>query len=194
MSLRRRKQPDAVRQQLLAETAKVAAAQGLAAVTLDAVASKAGVSKGGLTHHFPSKQSLLNAMFEQLLTLFERQLEAAMAADPEPRGRFARAYLSATLAALAADEDPDAPDETAGRRALIMASMTDPALRGRWSAWWDDLARRHADEAERPQELIVRYAADGLWLAAFMQSRADPAERARVAALLIAMTQGENPR
>ncbi len=169
---------------------KVAAQQGVAAVTLDAVATNAGVSKGGLTHHFPNKQSLLNAMFEQLLALFEQQLEQAMSGDPEPQGRFARAYLSATLAALDADE---ADEGGAGRRALLLASLTDPGLRDRWVGWWDDLARRHASETARPQELIVRYAADGLWLAALM-GQSDLTERSRMALALAGMTYEETPR
>ncbi len=35
--------------------------------TLDAVAKNAGVSKGGLLYHFPSKQALVESMLEQLL-------------------------------------------------------------------------------------------------------------------------------
>ena len=36
--------------------------QGIANLTLDAVAAEAGLSKGGLLHHFPSKDRLIEAM------------------------------------------------------------------------------------------------------------------------------------
>jgi AcrR family transcriptional regulator len=50
-------------------------------VTLDAVAERAGVTKGALQYHFANKQGLLDALFEQTLERFERQMEARLAAD-----------------------------------------------------------------------------------------------------------------
>ncbi|HRN83289.1 MAG TPA: helix-turn-helix domain-containing protein, partial [Hyphomicrobium sp.] len=52
---KRRKQPDIVRHQLLDVAARLCLKNGLHGLTLDAVAKEAGVSKGGLLHHFPSK-------------------------------------------------------------------------------------------------------------------------------------------
>jgi DNA-binding transcriptional regulator YbjK len=54
----RQKQPEAVRRALLEQAARLAVEQGVAAVTVQAIADAAGVTKGGLTHHFPSKQAL----------------------------------------------------------------------------------------------------------------------------------------
>ena len=42
-------------------------------MTLDAVAARAGVSKGGLLYHFPTKEALLKAMLERL----RKQLDEA---------------------------------------------------------------------------------------------------------------------
>jgi AcrR family transcriptional regulator len=42
-------------------------------MTLDAVAVKAGVSKGGLLYHFPTKDALLRAMLDRL----RKQLDEA---------------------------------------------------------------------------------------------------------------------
>ncbi|MDX9862333.1 MAG: TetR/AcrR family transcriptional regulator [Rhodospirillales bacterium] len=47
------------RQELLDAAAAVVAESGAGHLTLDAVAEKAGVSKGGLLYHFPNKESLL---------------------------------------------------------------------------------------------------------------------------------------
>lgn len=47
-------------------------------LTLDAVAAKAGVSKGGLLHHFKSKEALLTAMIERLAEDFELERQRGM--------------------------------------------------------------------------------------------------------------------
>lgn len=43
-------------------------------ISLDAVAARAGVSKGGLLYHFPSKERLLEALVEQHLRTFDQAL------------------------------------------------------------------------------------------------------------------------
>ena len=44
---------------------------GASHMTLDAVAAKAGVSKGGLLHHFPNKVSLLMAMVQRQIKIHQ---------------------------------------------------------------------------------------------------------------------------
>jgi len=48
---------------------------GASRMTLDAVAERADVSKGGLMYHFPSKEALLKAMVERLLERHDRLRE-----------------------------------------------------------------------------------------------------------------------
>ena len=55
---------------------------GERAATLDAVATAAKVSKGGLLYHFSSKKALLEALTERTLTLAEEDF-AAMEQAPE---------------------------------------------------------------------------------------------------------------
>ena len=62
----RKKQPLFVRQQLLEVAARLASEKGMTAVTLDAVSGASGISKGGLLHHFPSKNMLLEALFDKI--------------------------------------------------------------------------------------------------------------------------------
>ncbi|MCA9997886.1 MAG: TetR/AcrR family transcriptional regulator, partial [Anaerolineales bacterium] len=47
---------------------------GLASLTLDAVAEEAGLSKGGLLYHFPSKVALIEGLFEYHNDIFELRL------------------------------------------------------------------------------------------------------------------------
>ena len=55
---------------------------GERAATLDAVATAAKVSKGGLLYHFSSKKALLEALAERTVTLAEEDFET-MAQAPE---------------------------------------------------------------------------------------------------------------
>ncbi|PYF98272.1 transcriptional regulator, TetR family [Georgenia satyanarayanai] len=55
--------------------------EGARATTLDAVAARAEVSKGGLLYHFRSKDALVEGLLERLAALAAADTEA-MAADP----------------------------------------------------------------------------------------------------------------
>ena len=59
---RRPKQPELIRSQLLLVVRDILVQEGPHAVTLDAVSRRANVTKGGLQHHFRSKQALLQAL------------------------------------------------------------------------------------------------------------------------------------
>jgi len=96
---RRQKNPQLVRSQLIESAVELALESGLNAVSLEAVASRAGVTKGGLLHHFANKQLLIDAVFDELVLDFETALRARMANDQETRGRFTRAYLELAIEA-----------------------------------------------------------------------------------------------
>ncbi|PTE08883.1 TetR/AcrR family transcriptional regulator [Mesorhizobium helmanticense] len=68
------------REKILAAAADVARESGPGSLSLDAVASRAGVSKGGLLYNFPTKAKLMQALVEDYLREFERALEAARTA------------------------------------------------------------------------------------------------------------------
>lgn len=53
---------------------KVIAEKGLHCFTLDEVAKAAGISKGGLLHHYPSKDKLIKALIENYLDLFQSRV------------------------------------------------------------------------------------------------------------------------
>jgi AcrR family transcriptional regulator len=57
--------PEARRQAILAAAIGVFAQHGFAAATTDAIASAAGLSKGGLYWHFKSKDDILAALLDQ---------------------------------------------------------------------------------------------------------------------------------
>ncbi|MFD0884645.1 TetR/AcrR family transcriptional regulator, partial [Streptosporangium algeriense] len=62
---------------LLDAAAEVLLTEGAGSLTLEAVARRAGVSKGGLFYHFPTKQALVAGMVERLVGAFDAALAGA---------------------------------------------------------------------------------------------------------------------
>lgn len=178
----RKKQPEAVRRQLLDEAARLALEQGLAGLTLKAVAQRAGVSKGGLLHHFPSKHALLEAMCDEFLQQLDRRIAACMRQDSIEQGRFARAYL---------DVMSSTPDSELSRRWAVLTVMllSEPALRQRWHDWVGKRLNDDSGGAISVSSWAVWFATDGLWLSDRLGSPLpDAATRAAVIADLRAAT------
>lgn len=165
---RREKQPEHVRRSLLDHAARFAVDEGLASLTLQAVADAASVTKGGLLHHFPSKQMLIEAVFQDLLGKLDEEIDRLMAADVQQKGRFTRAYIDAFFQVTR--DGPKSP-----WAALSISCMTDARLRTLWSDWMRDRLERHADTDSHPAFALARYAADGIWLANLTETDGIPA-------------------
>jgi AcrR family transcriptional regulator len=176
----RKKQPDLVRRSLLDCAARISLDQGLSSLTLQAVADAADVTKGGLLHHFRSKQALVEAVFQDLLDSLDGEIDRLMGEDPQSHGRFTRAYIRAFAAET----------ENGGEwGALTISSLTDPALKAAWATWFGARLARHAKTDGGSTLAIARYAADGLWLADLMQSgTAEPEPRQVLIDRLLALT------
>ncbi len=172
-----------VRRQLIEVAARICVERGFGGLTLDAAAREAGVSKGGLMHHFPSKQALLDGLCDFVIEAFDRRLAEIAATDPDPRGRFTRAYL------LANAEAGTAPAiEHWNSLAILMVAQAD--MRARWGRWMEaHIARIEAVEGSTAC-LIVRLASDGLWLFDMFGAPGVAAERREgLIDALVAMTR-----
>ncbi|MGE0544653.1 MAG: TetR family transcriptional regulator [Dehalococcoidia bacterium] len=160
-------------------------AEGVAHLTLEAVARAAGVSKGGLLYHFPSKDALIAGMLGRLLDVFEADIERQRVADTGPvTGRWLRAYVRASFAL------PD--EEIAVGSALLAAVATDPELmlpaRRRFEAWQD---RAAADGVDPAIATVIRLAADGQWFADLFGLAPPGGQRRRdVLERLLQLTEG----
>jgi len=143
------------RRKLLDAAAAVVRRDGARALTLDAVAAEAGVSKGGLLYHFKTKRELLDGMLASWLEEFGAEIEAAAAEHG-----FARGYVRASDISGWADAD------RATEFGLLAAMVEEPAtlekVRARYAEWQ---ARLLAESDDPAQAAIARLAADGLWLA-----------------------------
>lgn len=179
----RRKQPQLVRSQLLEVAARLCVDTGLHALTLDAVARAAGVSKGGLLHHFPTKRALIDALHDALLEHAQAQIQELMAQDVDPHGRFTRAYLLASL-------DAGARADAERWNSLAVLLLAEASLRERWRHWITARLDALAPEEKTAPMQIVRLAADGLWLAELSGlAPLSDAEGERAIEALLAMTR-----
>lgn len=124
--------------------------------SMDAVARAAGVSKGGLIHHFPTRAALIEAFVDDLL---ERAL-ASLAEAAERTGGVAGAWLESST---------EESDELELYRVLYAAAQTPQALGERahrsLSAFNDRVAALLAAELGDPlTALAIRMLGDGLFL------------------------------
>ncbi|MBM3760704.1 MAG: TetR/AcrR family transcriptional regulator [Acidobacteria bacterium] len=94
------KKADLTHESILVAAQEVLRTQGVRAFTLDKVAKQAGVSKGGLIHHFPSKEALLGAMHDHAFQLIDLQMQRILSEEPEAPGRYLRAYLKCNLESI----------------------------------------------------------------------------------------------
>lgn len=170
MSETRRRQPEILRRKLLDAATALAVREGVHSVTIGGVARAAGVTKGGLFHHFPDKEALLKAMFLGQLDELDAVIDAEMAAGDGGPGCFTRAYILATLQHGAA---PAAP--------LFAVLLMSPGMRAIWSDWLRARLARHAGTDGGAALELARYAADGIWLSDLWQ--VDPDLRASRAEL-----------
>lgn len=92
----RRTKADAMRtrEAVLQASAQIIVRLGISAFTIEAVAQEAGITKGGVLHHFPSKEALIDGLIDQVTEAFNKRVEIELATDPEGTpGRWLRAYI-----------------------------------------------------------------------------------------------------
>jgi AcrR family transcriptional regulator len=85
------------RERILQAASELAWEAGPGNLSLDAVAAKAGVSKGGLLYHFPSKSKLLEATVETFVQDYDRMLKERETAHQATATPVAQAYLDVFL-------------------------------------------------------------------------------------------------
>jgi AcrR family transcriptional regulator len=82
------------REAVLKAAAQIIVRLGVGSFTIEAVAQEAGVTKGGVLHHFPSKEALIDGLITQVTEMFNTRLAEELAAEPEGQpGRWLRAYI-----------------------------------------------------------------------------------------------------
>jgi AcrR family transcriptional regulator len=159
---------------LLDAAAAVIRRDGAAALTLDAVAAEAGVSKGGVLYHFATKRALIDGLISRWLDDFAAQLED---------GTFAAAYVRAC------DLSTTEVETEVG---LLAGMLEEPEVlevaRERYAEWMERMLATASDPVDA---WLVRLAADGLWYSDLLGIAAPQGDdRRRLIERLLALAEG----
>jgi len=138
------------RDKILAAAADVAREAGPGSLSLDAVANRAGVSKGGLLYNFPTKAKLMQGLVENYLRAFELALESGRVA-----GASGESLLS-TYIRLSAD-DCEEPKPSASW--MFSAIAEDPDFLTPIKAFKSQLLQRLKSETPDLKALLVCFLA-----------------------------------
>ena len=150
------------RERILDAADAVVHADGAAHLTLDAVAERAKVSKGGVLYHFKTKEALLRAMIDRHLHGVAERRAAAQASLPPGPGRELKAWALMSMA----NEKCSAQKRTGC--SMLAAAANDPRLIEpfhRFQQW----RLRTVQEAAAaglpfPRAAVIMLALDGLGL------------------------------
>lgn len=144
------------RQDLLVAAAAIVNHEGASKLTLDAVAQKAGVSKGGLLYHFPTKEELVKAMVREMGDSFIQSINHSVQSNHGMK--WSEAYAKATF------EANDNENEMSS--ALLAAIFTNPQLLQSFQEGYEQIQENIMNSESDPvAATILRLAADGLWFA-----------------------------
>jgi AcrR family transcriptional regulator len=161
--------------------------EGPAKLTLDAVAAEAGISKGGLLYHFPSKDDLIRGMVEHLISDASGSIQRSIAEDPDERGRATRAILRTDFP----DDERKAERQKQVSVALMAAIFTNPSLAEPVREVIRQCQVSLEDDGIDPtRATLIQLAADGLWMTEMLGLPGPAPERRRqVIELLFKMTR-----
>lgn len=155
----RRRAADDVRTALFQATIEGASRCGLAELTIQEIAALAGFTKGGLYHHYASKEDLIDSVFDKCLADFGDAIHVYLKEDDVVHGRFTRAYVQAAV-------DACITGNTA-QSLFTFSALTDKKYAYQWDAWVSAKLSEYPDEQHSPVLRIARSAADGIWLQCF---------------------------
>ncbi|MCO8276728.1 TetR/AcrR family transcriptional regulator [Actinoplanes sp. TRM 88003] len=173
------------RRTVLDAAARTVAVKGTA-VSLDAVAKAAGVSKSGLLHHFPSRDELFLALAQDLAEQFVAAVQAAVDPRDHAAGRLVRGYINATFNEIA--HGVSAPEQVMLAGALSSVPGVDRVLREHTDRWEKAF---EADGLHPDRVLLIIRAADGATVAAIYEGGANPEELQHTRELLLRLSHGE---
>lgn len=175
--------PPRARQTVLDAARRIVETRGAGQLTFETLAEESGITRGGITYHFPTKEALLKALIEADLAQWEEAAQVEVQALDDgttcPRRTQAARLLGQVRCSLAEDDD--------GHRrfvsGLLSAAMVDPELLDPVRAHVQrEFADWRWDEADLERYLLL-LAADGLFWSRLFGLSPVPAEvRLRLAA------------
>ncbi len=147
------------RTRILEAAVRVINRDGVRGVTFESVSAEAGLTRGGLLYHFPSREALLHGIDLHLVHMWEAQMEAIVGKPAAETTQHERYQAFVRVSALSAT------------RAELMFMLESVNAETGSAPWSEAMARWAPQPPESgnatPQALdafVARLAADGLWI------------------------------
>ncbi|MCP5172090.1 MAG: TetR/AcrR family transcriptional regulator [Pseudomonadales bacterium] len=168
---------------ILDAAAAIVELSGASHLTIDAVAKKSGLSKGGVLYHYPSKQALLEGMLNRLVTARESRSALTVSGRNNENG--------INLESFVAFEFEQKPSEKAQAQAILAAASENPSLLEPARNYLRSLIDRVASSGVKSDlAKVVFLATEGLQLLELVDLiRLEPAERQRIQSCLTQLAQ-----
>lgn len=144
------------KEELLTNAAKIINEEGIQKFTMDYLAKKSGITKGGVLYHFESKEKLLLEMNKMVIEIYEENI-AYYQAQLSGSYLFTRAYALSTLYFLNNTENILLP-------AVFISSHEDKQSQRLWQSVIDKWDRAFdQDQGDSDKILELRMICDGIW-------------------------------
>lgn len=143
---------------ILIAVSEIVKEKGVAKLTLEAVAKRAGISKGGLLYHYPSKDALIQGMVKEWTTTYFESIATLANNDSQEKGKWIRAYVNIAFS------DLDDNNHKHLSAALTAALFINPDLLDEFNEKNEELhAKLLSDGIDSHKMTMVRLMIDGLW-------------------------------
>lgn len=154
---KRKNNPEQLRHTLILTAKDLMIQDGINNISMQKVADAAGTSKGGLFHHFKSKDELISAVIGLFIAQLNTAIMTHIEQTGETPGAFSRAYASVMLH----NDEIGLKSPWAG---LLRAINADSQMQTQWQDWLNQKLREFAHTDADARFAVVRYAVDGAWL------------------------------
>ncbi|MBI1277710.1 MAG: TetR family transcriptional regulator [Anaerolineaceae bacterium] len=144
------------RASVLDAASQIITRHGISSFTIESVAQEAGLTKGGVLHHFASKEDLINALIEQVIQAYQTRLAQELEVEPADQpGHWLRAYIR-TVFSMQYEDKNLIP-------ALAAALSSEHQIMDRVRISFRETQRAAVQDGIDPvQAMIIRLAVDGV--------------------------------
>ena len=182
--MRRNRNASQTREIIFKACSQILRREGLTNLTLQAVASEAGLSKGGLLYHFETKEALIEALFEYHNNIFEERLNELVSLEGELPGAYLRAYAKASV------EQMSDPENVKLYVSLFAAeekyASAHKLMRKKYIGWQKNINQCGLD---LDWAMVLRFAVDGLWFSEMHQyAPPQPEQREKIVDIILKLT------
>ncbi len=166
---------------ILAAARKIAVKDGVAQLTIEAVAKQAGVSKGGVLYHYPSKKKLIMALMDQYVAHLNQELETALEKNQDKPYALVHAFID-----WFKRRDGIAPENRDWGAAIFTVQSFDMSLMEPLHQWYRNLFQKIRESVEdNAKTTLGVIALEGFFmLSLYNLDYSTPQEREKVLGLI----------